>query len=138
MAFDRLLADRTGKMGVNIIREILKVVSQPGMVSLAGGIPAPESFPLEIIQNLTEMVVHKYGSEAFQYGPTEGFWPLREALADYLKTRDINAGAGEILIASGSQGVLDAIGDEMFCPSKPWRLTMLSISAPFQRFLHPV
>ena len=110
MAFDRLLADRTGKMGVNIIREILKVVSQPGMVSLAGGIPAPESFPLEIIQNLTEMVVHKYGSEAFQYGPTEGFWPLREALADYLKIRDINAGAGEILIASGSQGVLDAIG----------------------------
>jgi len=43
MAFDHLLADRTGKMGVNVIREILKVVSQPGMVSLAGGIPAPES-----------------------------------------------------------------------------------------------
>jgi 2-aminoadipate transaminase len=110
MAFDHLLADRTGKMGVNVIREILKVVAQPGMVSLAGGIPAPESFPLEIIQELTEIVVEKYASGAFQYGPTEGFWPLREALADYLKKRDINAGVGEILIASGSQGVLDAIG----------------------------
>jgi 2-aminoadipate transaminase len=110
MAFDHLLADRTGNMGVNVIREILKVVSQPGMVSLAGGIPAPESFPLEIIQELTEIVVEKYASGAFQYGPTEGFWPLREALADYLKKREINAGAGEILIASGSQGVLDAIG----------------------------
>ncbi|MEE4261549.1 MAG: PLP-dependent aminotransferase family protein [Desulfobacteraceae bacterium] len=110
MAFDHLLADRTGKMGVNVIREILKVVAQPGMVSLAGGIPAPESFPLEIIQELTEIVVEKYASGAFQYGPTEGFWPLREALADYLKKRDIHAGAGEILIASGSQGVLDAIG----------------------------
>jgi 2-aminoadipate transaminase len=110
MAFDNLLADRTGKMGVNVIREILKVVSQPGMVSLAGGIPAPESFPLEIIQELTEIVVEKYASGAFQYGPTEGFWPLREALSDYLKKREIYAGAGEILIASGSQGVLDAIG----------------------------
>ena len=110
MAFDHLLADRTGKMGVNVIREILKVVSQPGMVSLAGGIPAPESFPLEIIQELTEIVVEKYASGAFQYGPTEGFWPLREALAGYLEKREMIAGAGEILIASGSQGVLDAIG----------------------------
>lgn len=110
MAFDHLLADRTGKMGVNVIREILKVVSQPGMVSLAGGIPAPESFPLEIIQELTEIVVEKYASGAFQYGPTEGFWPLREALVGYLEKREIKAGAGEILIASGSQGVLDAIG----------------------------
>ena len=110
MAFDHLLADRTGKMGVNVIREILKVVSQPGMVSLAGGIPAPESFPLDIIKDLTDIVVEKYASGAFQYGPTEGFWPLREALTDYLKDREIDAGAGEILIASGSQGVLDAIG----------------------------
>jgi len=97
-------------MGVNVIREILKVVAQPGMVSLAGGIPAPESFPIEIIRELTEIVIDKYASGAFQYGPTEGFWPLREALADYLKNREINAGAGDILIASGSQGVLDAIG----------------------------
>ena len=110
MAFDNLLADRTDQMGVNIIREILKVVAQPGMISLAGGIPAPESFPIEIIRELTGIVIEKYASSAFQYGPTEGFWPLREALVDYLKKREIKADAGEILIASGSQGVLDAIG----------------------------
>jgi 2-aminoadipate transaminase len=110
MSFDRLLAGRTEKMGVNVIREILKVVAQPGMVSLAGGIPAPESFPIEIIRELTGIVVDKYASGAFQYGPTEGFWPLREALVDYLKEREIEAGAAEILIASGSQGVLDALG----------------------------
>ncbi len=110
MAFDRLLADRTGNMGVNIIREILKVVAQPGMVSLAGGIPAPESFPIEIIRDLTGIVIDKYASGAFQYGPTEGFWPLREALAGYLKKRGISAGASDILVASGSQGVLDAVG----------------------------
>ena len=110
MTFDRLLADRTDQMGVNVIREILKVVAQPGMVSLAGGIPAPESFPIEIIGELTGIVIDKYASGAFQYGPTEGFWPLREALVDYLKEREIEAGAAEILIASGSQGVLDALG----------------------------
>ena len=110
MRFDHLLADRTRAMDVNVIREILKVVSQPGMVSLAGGIPAPESFPLEIIRELTGIVIDKYASGAFQYGPTEGFWPLREALVDYLKDREIETGAAEILIASGSQGVLDAIG----------------------------
>jgi 2-aminoadipate transaminase len=110
MGFDDLLAERTAKMGASVIREILKVVAKPGMVSLAGGIPAPESFPLEIIRELTEIVVAKYASGAFQYGPTEGFWPLREALSDFLKNREIDARAGEILIASGSQGVLDAIG----------------------------
>jgi len=110
MAFENLLADRTDQMGVNVIREILKVVAQPGMVSLAGGIPAPESFPLEIIRELTGIVIDKYASGAFQYGPTEGFWPLREALVDYLKEREIETSAAEILIASGSQGVLDAIG----------------------------
>ena len=110
MAFENLLADRTDQMGVNVIREILKVVAQPGMVSLAGGIPAPESFPLEIIRELTGIVIDKYASGAFQYGPTEGFWPLREALVDYLNDREIETGAAEILIASGSQGVLDAIG----------------------------
>ena len=110
MSFDRLLAGRTEKMGVNVIREILKVVAQPGMVSLAGGIPAPESFPIEVIRELTGIVIDKYASGAFQYGPTEGFWPLREALVDYLKERETEASAGEILIASGSQGVLDALG----------------------------
>jgi 2-aminoadipate transaminase len=110
MEFERLLADRTEKMGVNAIREILKVVSQPGMVSLAGGIPAPESFPIDIIRELTSMVFEKYSSRALQYDPTEGFYPLREALADYLQKKDVHAKADEVLIASGSQGVLDAIG----------------------------
>jgi 2-aminoadipate transaminase len=107
---DHLLASRTTKMGVNVIREILKVVSQPGMISLAGGIPAPESFPVEIIRELTAIVIDKYASGAFQYGPTEGFGPLREALVDYLHEKGIRSPMQEILIASGSQGVLDAIG----------------------------
>lgn len=110
MGFDHLLADRTRAMDVNVIREILKVVSQPGMVSLAGGIPAPESFPMEIMRDLTSIVIDKYASKAFQYDPTEGFGPLREALVDYLRQKGIKSTKEEILVASGSQGVLDAIG----------------------------
>ena len=110
MGFDNLLAGRTRAMDINVIREILKVVSQPGMVSLAGGIPAPESFPLEIMYDLTSTVIDKYASKAFQYDPTEGFEPLRETLVDYLKSKGIKSNKEEILVASGSQGVLDAIG----------------------------
>lgn len=110
MNFEHLLAERTEKMEVSAIREILKVVSQPGMVSLAGGIPAPESFPLDIMQELVERVFEKYGSQALQYDLTEGFIPLREALVEYFAKKNIDTSANDILIASGSQGVLDALG----------------------------
>ena len=109
MNFENLLAQRTQKMGENVIREILKVVSRPGMVSLAGGIPAPESFPMDIIRDLTDVVIKKYSSSAFQYDLTEGFPPFREALSGYLKEKGIQASADHIYVASGSQGVLDGI-----------------------------
>ena len=125
MALDHLLADRTNKMGVNVIREILKVVSQPGMISLAGGIPAPESFPIEIIRELAAIVIEKYSTAAFQYGPTEGFGPLREALVDYLAEKGIHASMEEIITASGSQGVLDAIGKVLISKGDP-----IAVEAP--------
>lgn len=108
--FESLLADRTRLMGVSAIREILKVVSLPGMVSLAGGIPAPESFPMEIFEELTAKVLSRYAAGALQYDLTEGFGPLREALPDYLRQLGVTAAADEILVASGSQGVLDGLG----------------------------
>ncbi len=109
MGFEKLLAGRTEKMRSNAIREILKVVSQPGMISLAGGIPAPESFPMDIINSLSRNVMEKYGSSAFQYDLSEGFMPLRKALTGYLAEKGILASANEILVTSGSQGVLDAV-----------------------------
>ena len=110
MDFGHLLADRTRVMGASAIREILKVVSQPGMISLAGGIPAPESFPMDIIEELTARVIDRYGSQAFQYDRTEGFIPLNEALVGHLAGKGIRASPDEIIIASGSQGFLDAVG----------------------------
>ena len=110
MQYPQLLAKRTRRMGTNAIREILKVVAQPGMISLAGGIPAPESFPIDLIEELTRAVLSKHGPSALQYDPTEGFGPLREALAVHLAERNIKARSDEILVFSGSQGVLDALG----------------------------
>lgn len=103
-------ADRTRRMGANAIREILKVAAQPGMISLAGGVPAPESFPLALMGELTAAVMDRYGAQALQYDRTEGFGPLREALSPYLAERGVIAAPQEILVTSGSQGVLDAVG----------------------------
>jgi len=116
MKFEQLLADRTRFMGASVIREILKVVSQPGMISLAGGIPAPESFPMDKMRELTERVIDKYESNAFQYDLTEGFIPLREALVGYLGQKNIHASVDDIIVASGSQGVLDALGKTLISP----------------------
>jgi 2-aminoadipate transaminase len=111
MQSQSLIAHRTKKMSVNAIREILKVVAQPGMISLAGGIPAPESFPMDILQELSRGVMETCGSNAFQYGPTEGYAPLRHALADHLQTRrGIQVTPQTVFISSGSQGALDALG----------------------------
>ncbi len=107
---DQRLASRTAGMGVNAIREILKVVAQPGMISLAGGIPAPDSFPIQILNQLIEKVLMQYGPSALQYDTTEGFGPLREALVDHLAQLGIRAASQQILVASGSQGVLNALG----------------------------
>ena len=103
-------------MGASAIREILKVVSAPGMISLAGGIPAPESFPLDSMEELTSRVIKFHGSSAFQYDFTEGYPPLREALAALLLRRGIRATSREIYITSGSQGVLDGLGKILISP----------------------
>ncbi|MFH0730276.1 MAG: PLP-dependent aminotransferase family protein [Pseudomonadota bacterium] len=109
---NRMLAPGIAGLQVNALREILKVVNRPGMISLAGGIPAPESFPLPIVAELTQRVLSRYGAAALQYDATEGFGPLREALTGYLAGIGIgiHTATDKILIASGSQGVLDAIG----------------------------
>ncbi|MBU1341946.1 MAG: PLP-dependent aminotransferase family protein [Proteobacteria bacterium] len=109
MNYESLLAGRTELMKANAIREILKVVSKPGVISLAGGIPSPDSFPMDIFKELTDRVLTKYSSGAFQYDLTEGFVPLREQVSLLLKSRGIDAPPDTVNITSGSQGVLDAV-----------------------------
>lgn len=109
MTYENLLADRTRGMQASAIREILKVVADPGIISLAGGIPSPDSFPMEIIREITERVMEKYGPAAFQYDLTEGFSLLRQQIQPLLEERGIESDAESIHVTSGSQGVLDGI-----------------------------
>jgi len=116
MNFEDRLAGRTNRMTASAIREILKVASSPGVISLAGGLPAAESFPLEIMEELTGAVLAKYGAQALQYDASEGFAPLRVALVPHLAARGVAAKSDEILVFSGSQGVLDTVGKIFVSP----------------------
>jgi len=111
MIFEKMLAKQNPSMDASAIREILKVVSRPGMISLAGGIPSPDAFPMDILPMLIDNVMGKYAHRAFQYDLSEGFTPLREALVGYLKDQiGIKVTVDSILIGSGSQGILDGLG----------------------------
>ncbi len=114
--FQGFLSQRTQSMRRNQIREILKVVSQPGVISLAGGIPAPETFPIEDLYRINEAVLDRYGAAALQYDLTEGFTPFREALVSYLGAKAIKVCADEILVFNGSQSVLDTLGKVLITP----------------------
>ncbi|MBA4179608.1 MAG: PLP-dependent aminotransferase family protein [Anaerolinea sp.] len=125
MTFEHLLASRTCHMEASAVREILKVATAPGVVSLAGGLPAAESFPLEIMEELTGTVLAKYGSKALQYDASEGFGPLREALVPHLAARGVATSAGNVLVFSGSQGVLDGVGKILISPGD-----VIAVEAP--------
>ena len=132
------LAARTANMNVSAIREILKVVSRPGVISLAGGIPSPESFPIGVIESLVPRVLERYGSRALQYDLTEGFPPLRAALAGLLGDIGVVAEPDDVLIASGSQGVLDGVGKVLIDPGDriaveaPTYLGAIQAFSPYQ------
>jgi 2-aminoadipate transaminase len=138
MEFETLLAARTTNIRDNAIREILKVVGRPGMISLAGGVPSPDSFPMDIMRGICDSVIEKYGPSAFQYDVTDGFAPLREALSHYLSKKKVTAEPKEIIIATGSQGVLDAIGKVLISKGDhvaveaPTYLGALSAFNPFE------
>jgi 2-aminoadipate transaminase len=103
------LALRMADMPPSAVREILKIAERPDILSFAGGLPAPELFPVEAIAEAHARVLRDAGSKALQYSTTEGFAPLRGWIADHLCTRGIAARADEILITSGSQQGIDLI-----------------------------
>ena len=104
-------ASRMNQMRASEIREILKITKRPEVISFAGGLPAPEVFPVEEIKRVTAIVLDEMGSEALQYSTTEGYDSLRRQIAGRIKKK---AGASvspeHILITNGSQQALDFCG----------------------------
>jgi 2-aminoadipate transaminase len=103
-------AQRAQRLEPSVIREILKVTERPGIISLAGGLPAPESFPVEAMRVATERVLRDTPREALQYAASEGHAPLREWVAQHLAERGLRVEASQVLITTGSQQGLDLAG----------------------------
>ncbi|ADV01602.1 PLP-dependent aminotransferase family protein [Alicycliphilus denitrificans] len=98
------LAARAAKMNPSVIREILKVTEKPGIISLAGGLPSPKTFPIESFAAAAASVLANEGASALQYAASEGHAPLREAIAGFLPW-DVHP--DQVLITTGSQQALD-------------------------------
>ena len=101
-------ADRMNELKASDVRELLKLTARPEVISFAGGMPAPELFPVDDVNTATAAVLHENGRAALQYGPTEGYLPLRKQIADRLAAKNgIHTDADHIMITAGSQQGLD-------------------------------
>ena len=98
------------QMDTAVVRQTLALAAQKDVISFAGGLPAPESFPVEAMRLASDRVYRANGRAALQYGPSSGFPPLREKLARRHRGQGISCTADNFLIVSGSQQGLDLAG----------------------------
>ncbi|MBN1135783.1 MAG: PLP-dependent aminotransferase family protein [Anaerolineae bacterium] len=108
--WDKVLAKRTERMKSSIIRELLKFTMQPEIISFAGGMPAPELFPVRDFREACEWVLTHDPESALQYGTTEGYPPLKDYLVEAMLKYDLPAERDNVLLTNGSQQALDLIG----------------------------
>ncbi len=136
-------ADRMGKVEGSAIRELLKLTARPEVISFAGGMPAPELFPVEEMKKVSVAVLEEQGQVALQYTTTEGYLPLRQKIADRMnKTLKTNVGPDDILMTSGSQQGLDFSGkvfidkdDVILCESPSYMGALNAMKAYEPQFI---
>ncbi|MEZ4668925.1 MAG: PLP-dependent aminotransferase family protein [Anaerolineae bacterium] len=109
MNWDSLFAARTKEMKRSTVREILKLTAKPEVISFAGGLPAPELFPVERIRQATDTVLSERGREVLQYSTSEGMPELRSLIASRLSVGSFQVHPDNILITSGSQQGVDML-----------------------------
>ncbi|MBA4177667.1 MAG: 2-aminoadipate aminotransferase [Leptothrix sp. (in: Bacteria)] len=132
------LARRAARLNPSTIREILKITEQPGIVSLAGGLPSPDSFPVAALQEATARVLREQPRESLQYAASEGHGPLREWVAAELGTQGLRCDASQVLITTGSQQGLDLVAKLLIDPGStvavesPTYLGALQAFAPYE------
>ena len=136
-------AKRMSYLKASEIREILKVTEQEDVISFAGGLPAPELFPIEEINVVSQIVLKESGAKALQYSTTEGYAPLREWIANRMNTRlGTSFDEDNILITHGSQQGLDLSGkvfldegDVVLCESPTYLAAISAFKAYGCRFV---
>jgi 2-aminoadipate transaminase len=112
-------ARRSARLNPSIIREILKVTEQPGVLSMAGGLPSADTFPVAAIREACDRVLIDTPREALQYAASEGFAPLRDWVAQHLRAAGMSVNAEQVLITTGSQQGLDLVGKVMVDAGAP-------------------
>ncbi len=136
-------AQRMNEVRASEIREILKLTQRPEVISFAGGLPAPETFPAEELAAVTARVLSESGAQALQYSTTEGFPPLRRWVAGHMNaTLGTKVGADDVLITNGSQQGLDLTGkvflddgDVVLCESPTYLGAINALRAYRPRFV---
>lgn len=132
-------AKRNNYIQSSEIREILKVTENPEIISFAGGLPAPELFPVNEIKEICEEVLNKHGAKALQYSTTEGYKPLRKIIRERMKNIGIDSEEDNIIVTTGSQQAIDICGkmfidegDKIICESPTYlaAITAFKIYAP--------
>lgn len=108
--WDGALARRTRWMQSSVIRELLKFTMLPDVISFAGGLPAPEVFPVRDFQEACRWVLEHDAEHALQYGPTEGYPPLKDYLIEAMSRYELPARRENLLFTNGSQQALDLLG----------------------------
>src|SRR5437879_10585088 len=103
------LSKRMSGVRASTIREMLKATERPDVLSFAGGLPAPEAFPVEALARAHADVLATDASSALQYGPTEGHGPLRAWVAERMTRRGLPSSPEQILITAGSQQGIDLV-----------------------------
>lgn len=118
MNWKEIFATRMSRMKASEIRELLKLLDQPDIISFAGGIPDPDLFPTQAFQAaLGDALSPANQSTALQYSVSEGYAPLRDWLADHMGGLGIPCTRDNILITSGSQQALDYVGKLLLSPN---------------------
>lgn len=120
---DYIFSDKISNLQPSAIREILKATADPSIIPLAAGNPAPDAFPVEEVQKIAENILQTNPVDALQYGVSEGYQPLRDTIADWIKNKE-NIGTDDdtVLILSGATQVMDLVtkvlcneGDTVIC-----------------------
>lgn len=119
---DQILSQSAKRMKRSVIRELLKMTQRPELISFAGGLPSPESFPVEQLKDITVEVLDTDSAKALQYSETEGDKRLREILVERYRKDGINVNINNLIITTASQQALDLIpklfvnpGDKVIC-----------------------
>lgn len=116
--WEHYLAERTNRMKSSAIRELLKLTQKPDIISFAGGLPAPEFFPMREVKEACTHVLQSAGEEALQYSATEGYPPLKKFLASSMHKYGVPAVNENVLLTNGSQQALDLLGKIFIDPGQ--------------------